>query len=64
VCTVVLFSYQDEERLLMIEQRRKIEEERKALEVVQKNAEKVQQEAILNRRGTSRPKLSFGLKSK
>lgn len=48
----------------MIEQKRKMEEERRALERAQKKAEKLQQEAILNRKGNSRAKLSFEIKSK
>ena len=49
---------QDEERLLMVEQKRKMEEERRALEKAQKKAIKAQQDVILNRKG-GRQRLSF-----
>ena len=48
----------------MIEAKRKMEEEKRAYENAQKKAEKLQQEAILNRRGNSRPRLTFELKNK
>jgi arginine/glutamate-rich protein 1 len=49
---------QDEERLLMVEQKRRMEEERRALEKAQKKAIKAQQDVILNRKG-GRQRLSF-----
>jgi len=45
----------------MVEQKRKMEEERRALEKAQKKAQKAQQEVILNRKGATRPKLSFAI---
>ena len=54
---------QDEERLLMVEQKRKMEEERRALEKAQRKAVKAQQDVILNRKG-NRQKLSFSMASK
>ena len=53
----------DEERLLMVEQKRKMDEERRALEKAQKKAIKAQQDMILNRRG-NRQRLSFTVASK
>lgn len=53
----------DEERLAMVEQKRKMDEERRALEKAQKKAEKLQQDIILNRKG-SRDRVSFGIKPK
>ena len=49
---------QDEERLLMVEQKRKMDEERRALEKAQRKALKAQQDMILNRKG-NRERLSF-----
>ena len=46
----------------MIEQKRKMEEERRKFQEAQKEAQKSQQELILNRRGKSRPRLSFEIK--
>ena len=54
---------QDEERLLMVEQKRKMEEERRALERAQKKAVKAQQDIILNRKG-GRQRLAFSLTPK
>ena len=54
---------QDEERLAMVEQKRKMDEERRALEKAQKKAEKLQQDVILNRKG-NRDRVSFGIKPK
>lgn len=56
-------SKQDEERLLMVEQKRKMEEERRALEKAQKKAVKAQQDVILNRKG-NRARLSFSVTPK
>lgn len=47
----------------MVEQKRKMDEERRALEKAQKKAEKLQQDLILNRKG-SRDRVSFGIKPK
>lgn len=58
-----LLSPQDEERLLMVEQKRKMEEERRALEKAQKKAVKAQQDIILNRKG-GRQRLAFSLTPK
>ena len=48
----------------MIEQKRKMEEERRALEKAQRKAQKAQQDVILNRKGGSRPRLSFAITPK
>ena len=41
-----------------------MEEERRLLDRAQRKAEKTQQEIVLNRRGTTRPRLSFDIKPK
>lgn len=55
---------QDEERLLMVEQKRKMEEDRKALEKAHKKAIKAQQDVVLNRKGGNRARLSFSITPK
>lgn len=41
-----------------------MEEERRQLEKAQKKAEKSKQEIVLNRKGNTRPRLSFDIKPK
>lgn len=60
-CLLVL---KDEERLLMVEQKRKMEEDRKALEKAQRKAIKAQQDVVLNRKGGNRARLSFSITPK
>ena len=59
------FLRQDEERLEVVEAKRRIEEERQTLEKELKKKEKMIQNQILGKsESNSRPRISFGMKKK
>ena len=55
---------QAEERLSMVQEKRKLIEDKMGLEREIRKQERAAQEVILNKTKSARPKLSFGLKMK
>ena len=61
---ISIFYLQAEERLTMVEERRKLTEQKRHAEQAMKKQEKRAQEVILNKTKHARPKLSFGFRPK